>query len=179
MTCLLHKFPAELIADLSIFNKCKAMAIFDRLNSFKALVDRNVLTSKHFSPDEQPMQQAALFTLCGVSTIVINHWSTKPEDAMVQLEDLMRGTFQEGSYLGSVAFKKGHGAKKRPMTQGSVSQSMANKSSTKNLKAGEGEHETQPGLDSQMMASHDGEAQEYAIHKHNMVTIGVPFLRAQ
>ena len=120
MTCLLHKFPSELIADLSIFNKCKAMAIFDRLNSFKALVDRNVLTSKHFSPDEQPMQQAALFTLCGVSTIVINHWSTKPEDAMMQMEDLMRGTFQEGSYLGSVAFRKGHGAKKRPVTQGSA-----------------------------------------------------------
>ena len=80
MTCLLHKFPSALITDMSIFNKCKAMVIFDRMNSFKTLVDRNVLTSKHFSPDEQPMQQAALFTLCDVSSIVINHWSTNPED---------------------------------------------------------------------------------------------------
>ena len=56
MTCLLHKFPSSLISDLSIFNKCRAMVIFDRMNSYKTLVDRNVLTSKHFSPDEQPMQ---------------------------------------------------------------------------------------------------------------------------
>jgi len=52
MTCLLHKFPSSLISDLSIFNKCRAMAIFDRMNSYKTLIDRNVLTSKHFSPDE-------------------------------------------------------------------------------------------------------------------------------
>lgn len=85
MTCLLHKFPSSLISDLSIFNKCKAMVIFDRMNSYKTLVDRNVLTSKHFSPDEQPMQQAALFTLCDVSSIVINHWSTRPEDNLEQM----------------------------------------------------------------------------------------------
>ena len=28
------------------------------------------------------MQQAALFTLCDVSTVVVNHWSTRPEDNM-------------------------------------------------------------------------------------------------
>ena len=52
MTCLLHKFHSALISDLSIFNKCRAMVILDRMNSFKTLIDRNVLTSKHFSPDE-------------------------------------------------------------------------------------------------------------------------------
>ena len=52
MTCLLHKFPSQLISNLSIFNKCRAMIIFDRMNSLKTLVDRNVLTSKHFSPDD-------------------------------------------------------------------------------------------------------------------------------
>ena len=85
MTCLLHKFHSALISDLSIFNKCRAMVILDRMNSYKTLIDRNVLTSKHFSPDEQPMQQAALFTLCDVSTIVVNHWSTRPEDNFEQL----------------------------------------------------------------------------------------------
>ena len=85
MTCLLHKFPSALISDLTIFNKCRAMVIFDRMNSYKTLIDRNVLTSKHFSPDEQPMQQAALFTLCDVSSIVINHWSTRPEDNLEQM----------------------------------------------------------------------------------------------
>jgi len=52
MTCLLHKFPQALISDLTIFNKCKAMVIFDRMNTFKTLVDRNVMTSRHFVPDE-------------------------------------------------------------------------------------------------------------------------------
>jgi len=52
MTCLLHKFPSSLLTNLSIFNKCKAMIILDRMNTFKTLVDRNVLTSKHFSPDD-------------------------------------------------------------------------------------------------------------------------------
>lgn len=52
MTCLLHKFPKHLVADLSIFSKCRAMVIFDRMNSYKTLVDRAVLTSRHFVPDE-------------------------------------------------------------------------------------------------------------------------------
>lgn len=52
MTCLLHRFPPALVADLSIFSKCRAMIIFDRMNSFKTLVDRNVVTSKHFVPSE-------------------------------------------------------------------------------------------------------------------------------
>ena len=103
MTCLLHKFHSALISDLSIFNKCKAMVIFDRMNSFKTLIDRNMLTSKHFSPDEQPMQQAALFTLCDVSSITVNHWSTRPEDNLEQMQGLMKGTLQEGLYLGKYA----------------------------------------------------------------------------
>lgn len=56
MTCLLHAFPSELIADLSILNNCKAMVIFDRMNTFKTLIDRQMLTSKHYQSDEQPMQ---------------------------------------------------------------------------------------------------------------------------
>lgn len=48
MTCLLHAFPGELIADLSILNNCKAMVIFDRMNTFKTLIDRQMLTSKHY-----------------------------------------------------------------------------------------------------------------------------------
>lgn len=52
MTCLLHKFQENLISDLSIFNNCRAMCIFDRMNSLKTLIDRDVLTSKHFTPDD-------------------------------------------------------------------------------------------------------------------------------
>jgi hypothetical protein len=52
MTCLLHKFPPHMIADLSIFSQCRAMVIFDRMNSYKTLVDRTVITSRHFIPSE-------------------------------------------------------------------------------------------------------------------------------
>ena len=101
MTCLLHKFPPSLIADLSIFSKCRAMIIFDRMNSFKTLVDRNVVTSRHFVPSEQPMQEAALFSLCGVQTIITNHWSTKPENNMEIFDKLLRGCLVDGLYLGA------------------------------------------------------------------------------
>lgn len=106
MTCLLHKFPRALISDLTIFNKCKAMVIFDRMNSFKTLVDRSVMTSKHFTADEQPIQQVVLFTLCGVSSIVINNWSTTPEANMEQFESLIRSSLTDGLYLGSAGMRK-------------------------------------------------------------------------
>lgn len=101
MTCLLHKFPPSLIADLSIFSKCRAMVIFDRMNSYKTLVDRNVVTSPHFVPSEQPMQEAVLFSLCGVQTIITNHWATKPEDNLELFQELLRGCLSEGLYLGA------------------------------------------------------------------------------
>ena len=75
MTSLQHFFHKEMIADLSIQNNCKAMLVFDRMNTFKQLVDRQVLTSQHYTPDEQPQQLIALFTLAGVNSIVINNWS--------------------------------------------------------------------------------------------------------
>lgn len=101
MTCLLHKFPPSLVADLSIFSKCKAMVIFDRMNSYKTLIDRGVVTSRHFAPSEQPLQEAALFSLAGVQTVITNHWATKPEDNLELFEALLRGTLVEGLYLGA------------------------------------------------------------------------------
>jgi len=101
MTCLLHKFPPFQVSDLSIFNKCRAMFILDRMNSFKTLIERNVLTSKHFVPNEQPEQQAILFSLCGISTIITNHWSTKPEANFEIYEALLKGCLTDGMYLGA------------------------------------------------------------------------------
>ena len=171
MTCLLHKFPSSLISDLSIFNKCKAMVIFDRMNSYKTLVDRNVLTSKHFSPDEQPMQQAALFTLCDVSSIVINHWSTRPEDNLEQMQALMRGTLTESLYLGNYALKKGLKMAVRPDSK--TSKSIAANKSQERLGS-------QASGNSRMgTAITNLEETRPNIYKHNMVTIGVPFLRVQ
>ena len=101
MTCLLHKFPPALIADMSIFSKCRAMIIFDRMNSYKTLIDRDVVTSRHFVPSEQPLQEAALFSLCGIQTIITNHWSTKPEDNFEIFTKLLTGSLTDGLYLGA------------------------------------------------------------------------------
>ena len=101
MTCLLHKFPPALVADLSIFSKCRAMLIFDRMNSYKTQIDRSVVTSRHYVPSEQPMQEAALFSLAGVETVITNHWATKPEDNMEIFERLLQGCLTEGLYLGA------------------------------------------------------------------------------
>lgn len=106
MTCLLHSFPKELIADLSIFNNCKAMVIFDRMNTNKQLVDRTSLTSKHFTADNQPMQQIILFTLCGVSSIVINNWATTPENNLDHFERVLKSSTSEGIYLGTTGLRK-------------------------------------------------------------------------
>ena len=72
------------------------MIIFDRMNSYKTLVDRNVVTSRHFVPSEQPSQEAALFSLCGVQTVVTNHWSTKPEEQLEIFEKFMKGFLSDG-----------------------------------------------------------------------------------
>lgn len=77
------------------------MVLFDRMNSYKTLVDRSVITSRHFVPSDQPMQEAALFSMCGVNTIVTNHWSTKPENSLEQFEKLMKGCLTDGLYLGA------------------------------------------------------------------------------
>ena len=103
MTCLLHKFHPSMVADLSIFSKCRAMIIFDRMNTYKTLIDRNVVTSPHFVPSEQPMQEAVLFSLCGVQTVVTNHWATKPENNLELFDALLRGSLTDGLYLGASA----------------------------------------------------------------------------
>jgi hypothetical protein len=41
-----------------------------------------------------------LFSLCGVNTIVTNHWATKPEDNLKIFEELLAGSLSEGIYLG-------------------------------------------------------------------------------
>lgn len=98
--------PKELIADLSIQSNCRAMLVFDRMNTYKQLVDRQVLTSKHYSPDEQPQQLVALFTLAGVNSIVINNWSQTPEASIKQYECILRSMLTDGTYLGTTGLQK-------------------------------------------------------------------------
>jgi hypothetical protein len=52
------------------------------------------------------MQQVALFTLNGVNSVVINNWSTTPENNLVQFEHLMKNVLSEGNYLGTTGLRK-------------------------------------------------------------------------
>ena len=105
MTSLMHKFPPSLVSDLSIFSKCRAMIIMDRMNTLKTLIDRNTLTSKYYVPNEQPTQQAALFSLCGVASIVTSNWAIKPEASLEAFQHLLKGTLGDGVYLGAALRK--------------------------------------------------------------------------
>ena len=114
------------------------------------------------------MQQAALFTLCDVSSIVINHWSTRPEDNLEQMQALMRGTLTDGLYLGNYALKKGFKITTRPNSKASL---------------GGKENADRVGSNASIQRMGTGvpnpEEARPGIYKHNMVTIGVPFLRVQ
>jgi len=105
MTSLVHKFPPALVSDLSIFSKCRAMIIMDRMNTFKTMIDRNILTSKHYVPNEQPTHLAALFSLCGVASVVTNNWAVKPEATFDAFQTLLKGTLGDGVYLGAALRK--------------------------------------------------------------------------
>lgn len=150
MTCLLHKFPQALISDLSIFSKCRAMIIFDRMNSLKTLIDRDVLTSRHFTPDDQPMKQLYMFSLTGVASITINHWSIRPEENMEQLKGLMQGTLGDSLYVGA-----------------SLRRHWTNKDKTARAEENKDDPEKQ--------AAYARETR--AIYRHNIVTFGVPIIR--
>ena len=105
MTSIVHKFPPSLISDLSIFSKCKAMIIIDRMNTFKTLIDRGVLTSQYYIPNEQPLQQAALFSLCGISTIMTNLWAIKPEVNFEIMQNILKTACGDQIYLGAALRK--------------------------------------------------------------------------
>lgn len=54
-----------------------------------------------------------------MSSIVINHWSTRPEDNLDQMQALMRGSLAEGHYLGNYALRKGYKVAARPGSKAS------------------------------------------------------------
>ena len=69
------------------------------------MIDRNILTSKHYMPNEQPTHQAALFSLCGVASIVTHHWATKPEATFDAFQSLLKGTLVDATYMGAALRK--------------------------------------------------------------------------
>ena len=64
---------------------------------------------------------------------MINHWSTRPEDNLEQMQSLMRGTLTEGLYLGNYALKKGQKIQARPGSKESKAQAAERESAAARL----------------------------------------------
>lgn len=75
MTALVHIYPPFKICDTSTISNSNAAIIMDRMNSFKPLVNKDVLTSQYYKEKEQPQQTAVLFTVLGFNSILINQWA--------------------------------------------------------------------------------------------------------
>lgn len=58
------------------------------------------------------MKMIALFSLCGVSSLTVNHWSIKPEASLDHLKALMSGMLGDGIYVGASMRKHWNGKDK-------------------------------------------------------------------
>lgn len=101
MTGLLHMYPPEKLAETSSICGSNAAIILDRMNSFKPLVDKDVLTSKHFKEKEQPEQTAALFSALGLNSILINQWAITPEENFKIYKRILEEIGTKGKYIGA------------------------------------------------------------------------------
>lgn len=81
------------------------------MNSFKTLINKDVLTSKHFNNTDQPLQAAALFSALGVNYIGLNQWSTTPEENLEVYNRITDECLKEGVYLGAGLRKYREGEK--------------------------------------------------------------------
>lgn len=101
MTCVLHVYPPEKIAETTSIARANAAVILDRMNSYKPLIEKDVLTSKHFKEKDQPDQTAALFSVLGMNSILINQWAISPEENMRIYRDILNEIGVKGKYIGA------------------------------------------------------------------------------
>ena len=88
-TCFLYQFPPYEILESSKFTKCKLVIIQDRVTCVKNFVDQKSLIPKNFSLTTQPIDMIALFTVCGLVSIVINKWSIDMEETSELIDDIL------------------------------------------------------------------------------------------
>jgi hypothetical protein len=101
MTALLHTYSPSKLADTSTISHSNAAIILDRMNSFKPLVNKDVLTSTHFSEKEQPQQTAALFTILGLNSVILNQWSICPEENFRIYQNILSQIGVGSKYIGA------------------------------------------------------------------------------
>ena len=49
LTCILHKFTPKMLAETSSVSNTNCAIIFDRMNTFKPFIEKDVLTSPYFN----------------------------------------------------------------------------------------------------------------------------------
>lgn len=101
MTCMLHVYPPHKLAETSSIAHSNAAIIFDRMNSFKPLINKEVLTSKHFNELEQPDQTAGLLSAIGMNSILINQWAICPEENIRIYKRILSEMGTNGKYIGA------------------------------------------------------------------------------
>lgn len=101
MTCMLHRYPPEKLAETASIAHSNAAIILDRMNSFKPLVDKDVLTSKHFAEKDQPEQTAVLLSILGINSVLINQWAICPEENLRIYQHILKEMGTEGKYIGA------------------------------------------------------------------------------
>jgi len=101
MTCMLHVYPPQKLAETMSIANANAAIILDRMNSFKPLVEKDVLTSTHFKEKEQPEQTAALMSVMGMNSVLINQWAVCPEENLRIYKHVLTEMGVEGKYIGA------------------------------------------------------------------------------
>lgn len=117
LTCLLHRFQPGMIAEASSISNSNCAIIFDRMNSYKPLIDKEVLTSVHFQNQEQPTQTAALFSILGLNTVVLNQWALTPEENLNLFKTILEETGGEGTYVAAGLRKYKEGEKESQLVE--------------------------------------------------------------
>ena len=91
--CLLHKFQPNKFADIAGQTNANAAIILDRMSTFK--MDNEVLISPHFTNQNQPTQLAALLSMVGINTLIINQWAVSENENFKILKTLIEETTEQ------------------------------------------------------------------------------------
>lgn len=101
LTCILHAYPPKKLAETISIAGANAAIVLDRMNTFKPLIEKDVLTSSNFQEKDQPEQTAALLSIMGLNSILINQWAICPEENLKIYKHILSEIGVKGKYIGA------------------------------------------------------------------------------
>ena len=112
-----------------------------------------------------------------MASILINHWSVKPEDNLKQLQQIMKGSLQEGIYFGTGSLRQQE-KRQLELTLIKREQSQENPSRLATAKSG-ATKVSQANIKEAAKTEEEVPDADYFRNsfRTNIVNIGVPFLR--